>query len=101
MEPHDGGEDDHSDVHEATVVLPNKAGLHARSAATLVKESARFRSRITLHAAGGSAVTRSLMELLRLGARQGDSIRIQVEGDDAEVALSAVRALVESGFGEE
>ena len=84
MELGDSGTDDRGGALEASVVVPNRAGLHARSAAILIKESMRFRSDITVHAAGGTASTRSLMQLLRMGARQGDTIRIHVKGDDAE-----------------
>lgn len=100
MERYDRGADDHVGALEAVVVVPNAAGLHTRSAAALIRESARFRSAITVLSAGGTASTRSMMELLRLGVRQGDTVRIRVTGDDAEAALGALRALIESGFGE-
>jgi PTS hybrid protein len=85
---------------EATAVLPNRAGLHARSAALLLKTSARFHAKVTLHRGERQADARSLTELLRLGARQGDMVRIQAEGDDAREALGAIKALIERGFGE-
>ncbi len=100
MERQNSSAGDGANALEAVVVVPNKAGLHARSAAALVKECARFRSAVTLHTPNGAASTRSLMDLLRLAARQGDTLRIHVEGEDAEAALDAVRALLESGFGE-
>ena len=100
-EPQESGPIDADGVLELGVVVPNKAGLHARSAAALIREAARFQSTVTLHAAGESARTRSLTELLRLSARQGDTIRIRAAGDDARAALSAIQALIERGFGEE
>jgi phosphotransferase system HPr-like phosphotransfer protein len=39
--------------------------------------------------------------MLRLGARQGDAVRIHVQGHDAELALHAIQTLLENGFGEE
>jgi phosphotransferase system HPr (HPr) family protein len=93
--------DDAVHIREATVVLPNKLGLHARSAASLLKTSARFQSSVVLYHKDGKANARSLTELLRLGARQGDAVRIQVQGPDADVALHAVQTLLENGFGEE
>ena len=86
---------------EATVVLPNKAGLHARSGASVVKATARFESRVTLYLKGHTASARSLVELLRLGARQGDAIQIRATGRDAAAALSALKTLMENGFGEQ
>ncbi len=87
--------------HEARVALPNSLGLHARSAATLIKTAARFRSRTTLQVNGNQANARSLVELLRLGARQGHEIHVRTTGPDAEAALSEIVALMEAGFGEE
>jgi phosphotransferase system HPr (HPr) family protein len=93
--------DDALHTLEATVVLPNKLGLHARSAASLLKTSARFRSSVVLSHKDCTANARSLTDLLRLGARQGDTVRIQVRGHDADVALQAIQTLLENGFGEE
>jgi phosphotransferase system HPr (HPr) family protein len=93
--------DDAVHIREATVVLPNKLGLHARSAASLLKTSARFQSSVVLYHKDGKANARSLTELLRLGARQGDAVRIQVQGHDADAALQAIQTLLENGFGEE
>lgn len=86
---------------EASVALPNRAGLHARSAAMVIKAAAGFRSTITLSAAGRVASALSLTDLLRLGARQGDVVCIRATGDDAEAALRAITSMVERGFDEE
>lgn len=86
---------------ETDVILPNRAGLHARSAAMLIKAAAGFKSMITLSAAGRVASALSLTDLLRLGARQGDVVCIRVTGDDAEAAMGAIRSMVERGFDEE
>lgn len=83
---------------EATVVLPNTAGLHARSAALVVNAAARFRSSVTLQLDGRTATARSLIQLLQLGARKGDPVRVQVEGDDAEEALCEIKTMMENGF---
>jgi phosphocarrier protein HPr len=99
-EPGHSGTEGHTGPAEATIVLHNKAGLHARSAASLVKTAARFEASITLRLKGRPANARSLMELLRLGARQGDSIHITATGRDAFAALNGIKTLVENGFGE-
>jgi phosphotransferase system HPr (HPr) family protein len=86
---------------EATVVLPNKAGLHARSAAQVVKAAARFRCSVTLYRGDRAANARSLVELLRLEARQGHSMRIEATGRDAEEAVCEIERMMASGFDEE
>jgi phosphotransferase system HPr-like phosphotransfer protein len=41
------------------------------------------------------------MDLLTLGAVQGTELVIEAEGDDAQEAVDALAALVESGFPDE
>lgn len=87
-------------VAEATAVLRNEAGLHARSAAKLLRVAAEFEAAVTLRTAGSQASARSMMDMLRLGARRGDSIQVMARGVQAREAVEAVRSLIEEGFGE-
>jgi phosphocarrier protein len=91
-----------SDEHRtATARIPNKRGLHARASAKLVEASARFRSTITVTKDGQSVDARSIMGLMMLAASLGTEIQIDVEGPDADAAMTAVLALIEAKFGEE
>jgi phosphotransferase system HPr (HPr) family protein len=86
---------------EASAILPNSLGIHARSAALLVRAATRFQASITLQLEERSASARSLTELLRLGARQGHTVWLRAAGSDAEEALGEISAMIENGFGEE
>jgi phosphotransferase system HPr (HPr) family protein len=44
---------------------------------------------------------KSILGMLLLAASAGATLDLQAEGDDAEAALEALRALVEGGLGEE
>jgi PTS hybrid protein len=90
-----------SEPLEASARFPNKAGLHARSAAVLIRTVARYTASLTLELNGRTAGAASLMELLKLGARQGDAVRIVATGPEAEGALQEIVHLIESGFNEE
>ena len=88
---------------EATVVVHNASGLHARPAATFVRAAVAFSSdiRLTNHDRddrGGSA--KSIIGVMGLGVSQGHRITIRAEGTDAEAAVAALVALVEAGIGE-
>jgi phosphotransferase system HPr (HPr) family protein len=87
--------------HEALVEFPNKAGLHARSAALLIKASTRYRATISLDLDGRIASASSLVELLKLGARKGHVVRVKAVGPDAEAALHDVTTMIANGFNEE
>jgi phosphotransferase system HPr (HPr) family protein len=88
-------------VVEARVALPNRAGLHARSAAMLIKATSGFESEITLSSNGRVASARSLTGILKLGARQGDIVCVRAAGHDAEQAMAVIRDMIERGFDEE
>ena len=88
-------------VAEATVVIINARGLHARAAAKVCAAAAPFRAHITVSKDGTTVGARSLMAILMLGAGIGSEVTITAEGDDAEEAVAAIRALVEARFHEE
>ncbi len=84
-----------------TFQVKNKLGLHARAAATLVKETNRFESRVTLSRDGNEVNGKSIMGVLTLAAAQGTEVDVECEGPDAQAALEAIGAVFEAGFGEE
>jgi phosphocarrier protein HPr len=88
-------------VPEVTLEIRNKVGLHARPAALFVQEANKFKADITVRNGDALANAKSILSVLTLGADQGATIVLSAEGEDAEEALSALRTLVETGFGEE
>ncbi|MDW8318197.1 MAG: HPr family phosphocarrier protein [Anaerolineae bacterium] len=87
-----------------TLTVTHPVGLHARPAAKFVQTAARFSCsvRVANLTTGSPAVdAKSILRVLTLGVQQGHRIRVEAEGEGAEEALDALRALVESRFGEE
>ncbi|MGH9947793.1 MAG: HPr family phosphocarrier protein [Pyrinomonadaceae bacterium] len=87
---------------EAAVTLNNPLGLHARAAAKVVAVANTFESNITIErpSCGRTADARSILSLLKLGAKFGSNLVIKVNGGDEEAALNAMLELFELGFGE-
>ena len=83
---------------DCNITIPNAEGLHARPAAKFVKLANRFDSDIWVRKNEDETNGKSIMGLMMLAAEQGAEITITAEGDDATVALSEIKALVESGF---
>ena len=83
---------------EARIVNP--LGLHARPAAEFVKTASRFKSAIHVSKDGLSVNGKSIMGVMMLSAERGSSMNIRAEGEDAEVAMEALLALVAAGFNE-
>ncbi|HEY2706909.1 MAG TPA: phosphoenolpyruvate--protein phosphotransferase [Caulobacteraceae bacterium] len=69
-------------------------GLHARPAALLAKEAARFAAEIALEIGGRRANARSPVAVMALGIGHGDEIELIAVGVDAAEALEALTARV-------
>ena len=80
--------------------IRNRAGMHARAAVKFVQLAAHFQSEIRVVKDGASVNGKSIMGLLTMVAAWGLHITIEAEGPDAEEAVTALAALVETGFGE-
>jgi phosphocarrier protein len=78
------------------VVVSNKQGLHARPADMFAKTAARFDSRIEVVKDGHRVDGKSILGVLTLVAEQGTELSIEATGHDAQEALKALVALVES-----
>lgn len=85
---------------EAKLILTNPTGLHARPASLFVQTAAKFRASIQAQVEGREhqANAASIMEVLSLGARQGDTLVLRAGGDDAQAALAALSELVQANF---
>lgn len=84
----------------AQTIISNKLGLHARAASKLANLCGRFSSRLKVQCHGKSIDAKSIMSLMLLAASKGTAIEVIAEGDDEQVALEAVLALIDDKFGE-
>jgi len=83
-----------------TFKIKNKLGLHARAAANLVKTTSRYLSDIKIIKDGIEADGKSILGILSFAASKGTYITVLTDGEDAEIALTTIEELIESGFGE-
>lgn len=67
-----------------------KEGLHARPASMLTKLCGKFKSTIKLIKETKEIDPKSLLGVMTLGAACGDSLVIQVEGEDEAVAVASI-----------
>ena len=92
------------DFLATTVVVRNPHGLHARPAARFIREAARYDSETrvrNLSNGRGPASARSMSGLASLQILQGHEIQISARGPAAETVLTALRAAVKAGLGED
>ncbi|MGW3970036.1 HPr family phosphocarrier protein [Streptomyces ardesiacus] len=78
---------------QATVAAAE--GLPARPASLFVQEAARQPVKVTVGRPGSAPVdARSLLAVMTLGARHGETLELSAEGDEALAALHTLAALL-------
>ncbi|MCX8051511.1 MAG: HPr family phosphocarrier protein [Chlorobi bacterium] len=86
---------------ERTVVVRNRAGLHTRPAAMIVKSAAQFKSDIYLESEDNTRINaKSIIGVMTLAAAQGTRLKLIVSGPDEEEAARTIAELFDTGFGE-
>ena len=74
---------------EYTITDP--VGIHARPAGLLVKEIKTFAgSAVTITKGEKSVNALKLMALMGMGIKQGDTVKVTVEGADEDAAATAI-----------
>lgn len=85
-------------MKEFTYVIKDEVGLHARPAGVVSKKAKEFKSTIKVEFNGKSAELRKLMQVMSLGARTGDEIKITIEGEDEDQAFEVLPAFFEENL---
>lgn len=70
------------------------ADLHARPAGQVAQRAATFQASVSLAADGRSADARSVLAVMGLGARAGETVTVWADGPDAAEAAAAVAAVL-------
>jgi PTS hybrid protein len=82
------------------LLLTNEIGLHARPAALLARAVAGMDATVTIAFGDRQADARSVLALMALGARGGDTVRISAAGSQATEALQRIQDLATRNFDE-
>ena len=86
---------------EIIVTIKNKAGLHTRPAATIVKLAAKFKCEFFISRDGMNINGKSIIGVMTLAAEEGAELTLSFEGEDEEEAAKEIVDFFEIGFGEE
>jgi phosphocarrier protein len=85
---------------ELTLKIENKAGLHARPAALFAQKASAFKSNVSILKGGKTANAKSIISIMGLGVKFGESIVVKIDGADADEAAKVLKKLVADNFGE-
>lgn len=87
-------------MKEINYVVKNTLGIHARPAALLAQCCVNFKSSITIAKDDKEADGDNVLQILALGAKQGDTLKVIIDGEDEETASQAIDELLHGEFEE-
>ena len=87
-------------MKEISYVVNNTLGIHARPAALLAQCCVNFKSQVRIYLDEKIADGDNVLQILALGAKKGDTLRVDIDGDDEEVAAKAIEELLHGAFEE-
>ncbi len=82
------------------VTILNRAGLHTRPAAAIVKLASEFKSEFYIDKDGFQINGKSIIGVMTLAAAQGSMLELSFDGPDAEEMADAMTAYFAKGFEE-
>ena len=80
------------------ITLVNSVGLHARPATFFIQKANSYRCSVWIENNSRRANAKSLLGVLSLGVRQGDSVTLIADGIDETEAIEGLCTLILSGF---
>jgi phosphotransferase system HPr (HPr) family protein len=84
-----------------TMIVANRAGMHARAAAMIAVAVRRFNARVTITKSNNQVEATDVLQLLSLGAAQGEEVEVEASGDEAQQAIDALQEMFVTKFGED
>jgi phosphotransferase system HPr (HPr) family protein len=84
-----------------TVVVTDPAGVHARTAVAIAETVRRGKSRVTLLKDQEPVAGTDVLQILTMVTHQGETVKLEAIGPDAEAVLSALEPLFAGRFGDE
>ena len=85
---------------EREVTVKNRAGLHTRPAALLVKLAGRFKCEFYIFKDGYQINGKSIIGVMTLAAEKGSQLILMFDGEDEAQAADEIIDLFERGFDE-
>ncbi|HKB84634.1 MAG TPA: HPr family phosphocarrier protein [Ignavibacteriaceae bacterium] len=85
---------------EKTVKIINKAGMHTRPAATIVKMASKYKCEFYISKNGLNINGKSIIGVMTLAAEMGSDVTLSFDGEDEEQAAGEIVDYFSRGFDE-
>ena len=80
------------------IQINDKIGFHARTASIFSKNASEFKSIINIEFNYKKVNGKSMLSIMSLGVKTGDSVIISCEGEDEEVSINHLKNLINNNF---
>ena len=80
--------------------VKNKTGLHARPISQIIKVISKYKSKTIFKVGDNKVENKSVLGFLKLGAKYGTKVEIEIDGEDENEVLKELEELFYSNFGE-
>lgn len=83
-----------------TLEVKNRTGLHARPISQIIKVISKYKSKTVFRVGDKKVENKSVLGFLKLGAKFGTKVEIEIDGEDENEVLKELEKLFYSNFGE-
>ena len=83
-----------------TITISNRLGLHARASAKFTKLAGGYPCEVWITRGERRVSGKSIMGVMMLAAGMGVTLELETQGERAQEAMDALRALINDKFGE-
>ena len=83
-----------------TLEVKNRTGLHARPISQIIKVISKYKSKTVFRVGYNKVENKSVLGFLKLGAKFGTKVEIEIDGEDETELLKELESLFYSNFGE-
>lgn len=81
-----------------TYTIKDGSGIHARPAGLIVNEAKKYSSNITIISGDKTASATRLMAIMSMGVKCGQTITVEVEGEDEAEAVEGMKSFLEANL---
>lgn len=78
--------------------IKDEVGIHARPAGMLAKEARKYKSTVLLKSGGKTAEATKLMAVMGMGVKCGQTVEVEISGEDEEFAFDGLKAFFEANL---
>ena len=78
--------------------IKDPVGIHARPAGLLVKEIKKYTSTVMVCKGDKEVNALKLMALMGMGIKQGDTVKVAIEGADEDTAAAEIEAFFKANL---